>query len=88
MKSIDIVGIMKTVASVTPLEGDNTFLVKYGNHKQVVIVVSEAAQHSVQPTKGSRPLFSLYLLSKFFPPLRMSLQKIRNTSITQFPVLP
>jgi len=44
MKTIDLVGIMKTVASVTPLESENEFLVKYGNHKQVVIVVKEAAQ--------------------------------------------
>jgi hypothetical protein len=54
MKSIDLVGIMKTVASVSPLEGENEFLVKYGNHKQVVIVVKEAAQPGVQRTAKKR----------------------------------
>ena len=53
MKTIDLIGIMKTVASVTPLDGESEFLVKYGNHKQVVIAVKEAAQPSVQRTGGT-----------------------------------
>jgi hypothetical protein len=48
MKSIELVGIMKTASSVMPLEGDNKFLVKYGNHKQVVIVVEQAAQPAAE----------------------------------------
>jgi hypothetical protein len=44
MKTIDVVVMMKTAATVTPLEGDNKFLVKYGNHKRAIITVEQAPQ--------------------------------------------
>lgn len=46
MKSIDVIGIMKTASSIVPLEGDNKFLVRWGNNMETVIVVGES-----RPTK-------------------------------------
>ena len=39
MKINDVVRMLKTVSSVTPLDDDNKFLVKYGNYQEVVITI-------------------------------------------------
>lgn len=48
VESIDVVGMFKTVSVVRPL-GDNRFLVKYGNHQEVVVTI-EARQQAEQRT--------------------------------------